>query len=49
MGIGVNLYVKFGTPIAWTWYVLIGTSVTAGVAMLASLVLQERDEVTARG
>ena len=49
MGIVVNLYVKFGTPIAWTWYVLIGTSVTAGVALLASLVMNEREEVTARG
>jgi len=48
-GISVNLYVKFGTPIAWTWYVLIGTSVTAGVAVLASLVVKERDEVTAHG
>jgi SSS family transporter len=43
MGISVNLYVKFGTPIAWTWYVLIGTGVTAGAAMLASLVMKERD------
>lgn len=49
MGIGVNLYVKFGTPIAWTWYVLIGTSVTAGVAILASFVVKESEEVTARG
>lgn len=38
-GIVVNLYVKFATPVAWTWYVLIGTAVTAGVGLAASLVL----------
>jgi SSS family transporter len=27
-GFAVMIYVKFCTPIAWTWYVLIGTSVT---------------------
>ncbi len=48
-GIGVNLFVKFGTPIAWTWYVLIGTSVTAGMAVLASLVMDDGKEGTARG
>jgi SSS family transporter len=36
-GIAVNLYVKFATPIAWTWYVLIGTTVTVAVALAASL------------
>jgi len=39
--LAVMLYVKLGTTIAWTWYVLIGTSVTFGVACLASLVLSE--------
>lgn len=48
-GVAVNLYVKFGTPIAWTWYVLIGTTVTAAVALLASLVLAGREEAVARG
>ncbi len=38
-GIGVNLYIKFGTPVAWTWYVLIGTAVTAGVGLAASAML----------
>jgi len=33
--------VKFATPIAWTWYVLIGTMVTCGVALAASLVFTE--------
>jgi Na+/proline symporter len=43
-GITVNLYVKFGTTIAWTWYVLIGTAVTAGVGLVASAVLDGRKE-----
>lgn len=33
----VMLYVRFWTPIAWTWYVLIGSAVTFGVAWLAGL------------
>jgi len=36
-GLGTVLYVCFGTPIAWSWYVLIGTTVTFGVGVLASL------------
>jgi SSS family transporter len=35
-GLAVILYVNFRTPIAWTWYVLIGTAVTFGVALAAS-------------
>ena len=31
------LYVKFGTSIAWTWYVVIGSGVTISVGLLASL------------
>jgi Na+/proline symporter len=30
-------YVKLGTSIAWTWYVVIGSAVTVSVALLASL------------
>ena len=34
------LAIKFlQAPVAWTWYVLIGSSVTFGTGMLASLVL----------
>ncbi|MBI5280836.1 MAG: sodium/solute symporter [Candidatus Solibacter usitatus] len=40
-GIGVNLFVRFGTTIAWTWYVLIGTVVTAGVTLLVSAIMRE--------
>ncbi len=38
-GFSINLFVRFATPIAWTWYVLIGTVVTAGVALAAAVVL----------
>ena len=31
------IYVKAGTSIAWTWYVVIGTGVTISVALIASL------------
>jgi SSS family solute:Na+ symporter len=36
-GLTVVVAIHFYTPIAWTWYVLIGTLVTFGVAMLVSL------------
>jgi SSS family solute:Na+ symporter len=36
-GLGTVLYVKLWTPIAFTWYVLIGTLVTFGVGMAGSL------------
>ena len=35
-GLVAILYVRFWTPIAFTWYVLIGTTVTFGVALMAS-------------
>jgi solute:Na+ symporter, SSS family len=41
-GLSVMLYVKFGTSIAWTWYVLIGSSVTFLVGLAASYVISER-------
>lgn len=40
-GLAVNLYVKFGTTIAWTWYVLIGTTVTFLIALLFSYITPE--------
>ena len=36
-GLGTVLFVNLRTPIAWTWYVLIGTTVTFTVAYMASL------------
>jgi Na+/proline symporter len=32
----VMLYVRFYTPLAWTWYVLLGSGITLLVAWLAS-------------
>jgi SSS family solute:Na+ symporter len=40
-GLLVMLYVKFRTPIAFTWYVLIGTSATFLVGLTASLFIKE--------
>lgn len=37
-GLGTILYVKLCTPIAFTWYVLIGTIVTFGVGMAGSVI-----------
>ncbi|HEX8985146.1 MAG TPA: sodium:solute symporter [Bryobacteraceae bacterium] len=36
-GLATILFVVLGTPIAWTWYVLIGTSVTFSAGLIASL------------
>ncbi len=38
-GLAAMFYVKFGTEIAWTWYVLLGTAVTFLVGLLASRIL----------
>ncbi len=40
-GLITNLYVKFGTSIAWTWYVLIGSAVTVLTALFISIFLKE--------
>jgi solute:Na+ symporter, SSS family len=39
--LAVMLYVRLATGVAWTWYVLIGTTVTFTVACLVSLALAE--------
>ena len=36
-GLGVLLYAKFGTHLAWTWYVLVGATTTFLAGSLASL------------
>lgn len=46
-GFVLMLYIKFYTPIAWTWYVLIGTSVTFSVGYLLSLVMPKDAHVQA--
>jgi Na+/proline symporter len=43
-GLAVMLYVRFATPIAFTWYVLIGTSVTFIVGLVASFFKTRRTE-----
>jgi Na+/proline symporter len=42
-GLGAILLVRFETPIAWTWYVLIGTVTTFLAALAASLLEGKRD------
>ena len=41
VGLGLLLYVRFATPIAFTWYVLIGASATFVTAVLVSLFIKE--------
>jgi len=43
-GLGAVLAVRFFTPIAFTWYVLIGTCATFGVGFLVSLFQTESEE-----
>lgn len=50
----VMLYVRFYTPIAWTWFVLLGSAATFAVAWLASLAFapapaSRRDELAPTG
>jgi len=40
-GLALMLYVRFATPIAFTWYVVIGTAMTFGTGLVMSLVLKE--------
>ena len=40
--IALMLYIRFATPIAYTWYVLIGSLTTLLVAWLASLIINKR-------
>ncbi len=42
LGLAVVLYVRFYTPIAFTWYVLIGTLVTMAAGLAASLFTRRR-------
>jgi hypothetical protein len=41
-GLAIMIYVRFATPIAFTWYVLIGTVTTFAVGLLASLIFDQR-------
>jgi SSS family transporter len=42
IGLLAMLWVRLGTSIAWTWYVLIGTAVTFTTALLVSRLLKEK-------
>ncbi|MEO5924046.1 MAG: sodium:solute symporter [Bryobacteraceae bacterium] len=35
-GLAVTLYVRFYTPVAWTWYILLGTAITFAVGWVVS-------------
>lgn len=43
VGFVVMIFIRFATPVAWTWYVLIGSSATFASALLASLALGEEE------
>jgi Na+/proline symporter len=45
-GLILMLYVKIFTPIAWTWYVLIGSSATFAIGIAASYFLTEKEPGT---
>ena len=38
VGLAVTLYVRFYTPVAWTWYILLGTGITFGIGWIASYI-----------
>jgi CBS-domain-containing membrane protein len=42
-GLAAILYVRFRTPVAYTWYVLIGTSVTFLAGLAASLFFRDEN------
>ncbi len=47
VSISLIFYIRFATPIAWPWYVLIGSVTTFAVAYLASFVFSgNKDEVS---
>ena len=41
VGLGLMLYVRFATPIAFTWYVVIGTGATFATGIFVSLFVRE--------
>jgi solute:Na+ symporter, SSS family len=41
-GLVLMLYIRFATPIAWTWYVVIGASATFFTGIVASFIVKER-------
>jgi solute:Na+ symporter, SSS family len=45
-GLALMLYVRFFTPIAWTWYVLIGSSATFAIGLATSYLFREKHSGT---
>jgi len=45
VSIGLMLYVFFGTKIAWTWYVFLGSLITFFVAWAASFAFAPAKEI----
>lgn len=45
-GLVLMLYVRFLTPIAWTWYVLIGSTATFATGLAASFLIRENSSAT---
>jgi SSS family solute:Na+ symporter len=45
-GLVLMLYIRFFTPIAWTWYVLIGSSATFAIGVAASFLFRENPSGT---
>jgi hypothetical protein len=46
-GFSIELYLWLGTHVAWTWWVMIGTSVTFFVGWTASMLLSSSGNVRA--
>jgi hypothetical protein len=42
-GVAAVTYAKFGTPLAWPWFALVGSSTVFAVGLAASLVLPPPD------
>lgn len=46
VGLVLMLYIRFFTPVAWTWYVLIGSSATFATGFAASFLIRENPSGT---
>jgi SSS family solute:Na+ symporter len=44
VAIAVMVYIRFKTPVAWTWYGFFGSMITFFVAWLASFAFEAEDE-----
>jgi len=44
-GFAIELYLWLGTKVPWTWWVLIGSSVTFAVGLLVSVMLSPGNKI----